>query len=120
MSSISSIYIYNYITPFCTYLLYCHVIWSGSCDLYLNRILLSQQRVVRIITSSSYLQHTNLILIDLNILRVKDLYFYSCCMLAHKRKKQIYKCEKYVEKKECQRLEYLVSNTIHHAMISLP
>ena len=70
------------------YLLYCNVIWGGTSDQHLNKILLLQKRAVRIITNSSYLQHSDPIFSHLNILKIKDLYFYSCCLLAKKRQNE--------------------------------
>jgi len=41
------------------YLVYCNVVRGGTCDCYLNRLLLLQKKIVRIITRSNYLDCTD-------------------------------------------------------------
>ena len=66
-----------YNTLILPYLNYCCIIW-GSCNKYLvDRILKLQKRLVRIITSSTFLAHTKPLFLNLNILPIYALYEYN-------------------------------------------
>ena len=54
------------------HLQYCNVIWGCAPISYINKILLLQ-KIVRIITKSNYLAHTDEISSRTNILKIDDL-----------------------------------------------
>ena len=72
---------YSMIYP---YFIYCNLIWGGATNILINPLFLLQKRVVRIITKSSYLEHSNPLFYELGILKIFDVYRYFCCLYAHK------------------------------------
>ena len=64
--------------------IYCNLIWGGATNILINQLFLLQKRVVRIITKSSYLEHSNPLFYELGILKIFDVYRYFCCLYAHK------------------------------------
>ena len=62
------------------YLSYCNLIWGNAVDIHLNKLLLLQKRAVRVITSSEYLAHTDHLFREVSILKIAEIYKYSCCM----------------------------------------
>jgi len=69
-----------YISLVLPYLMYCNLIWGDAASTHLNKFLLLQKRAVRILTSSDYLAHTDGLLQELPIMKIRDLYEFSCCM----------------------------------------
>ena len=57
------------------YLTYCIEIWGNTSDIHLDALLKVQKKIIRIITYSSYLAHTDEIFKELNILPVYKLKF---------------------------------------------
>ena len=66
------------------YLIYCVEIWGCTNDLIINPLFLLQKRIIRIITFSHYLAHTNNLFIDLHILPFKKLVHYRIGILMYK------------------------------------
>ena len=62
-----------YCTLILPYLNYCAENWGNTYETNLNRIFLKQKRAIRIITKSSFYDHTNPLFNSLNILKLKDL-----------------------------------------------
>ena len=50
----------------------------------MNKLLLLQKKVVRIVTSSNYLDHCDQLFHRLSVLKINDIYHYICCILAFK------------------------------------
>jgi len=65
-----------YYSLFYPYLTYCNVLWGGTYDVHLNTVEMLQKRVVRIITGSEYLAHTDELFYSTGILKVRDLHSY--------------------------------------------
>ena len=64
---------YSLIYP---YLIYCNEIWGGTCDVHLNKLLLLQKKIIRIITGEPYLAHTAPLFHRTGILRVQEFHTY--------------------------------------------
>ena len=61
---------YAYVHP---HLLYCLPLWGSACPTHLQSIFLLQKRAIRIITKSSYLDHTNPLFKSTEIMKFFDL-----------------------------------------------
>ena len=72
---------HTYIYP---YLIYCIEIWGNVPHCHLNPLLLLQKKIIRIITFSNYLAHTEPIFKELNILPIHKLYFNRIGILMYK------------------------------------
>ena len=82
-SSIRLSLYYTLIYPCVTY---CNIVWSSTDATNLNRIFLLQKRVVRILTNSEYLAHTDTLFIQLKILviyKLSALYICKFMFLYH-------------------------------------
>ena len=66
------------------YLIYCNIIWAGTCDSFTNKILVLQKRVIRLIAGAEFLAHCDPLFLSLGILKIKDLYTFFCCMHVFK------------------------------------
>lgn len=67
---LSNLY-HTYIYP---YLIYCIEVWGNVAHCHLQPLLLIQKKLIRIITFSNYLAHTDPIFRDLYILKIDQLY----------------------------------------------
>ena len=65
------------------YLIYCILIWGGTYPTHLNKILLKQKKVVRIITKSRYLAHTDPLFKKTGILKIAELYEFHLALYAY-------------------------------------
>lgn len=72
---------YSFFYPF---ILYCNIVWGGCTQNHLNKILLLQKRIVRIITKENYLAHTDPLFKRTGILKITDLHTYLCAIEAFK------------------------------------
>ena len=66
---IKSIY-YAHIYPLLTY---CNPIWSTTYATFLNPLKLQLKKIVRIVTNSNYLEHTNPLFKETKILKLEDI-----------------------------------------------
>lgn len=62
---------YSLIYP---HLLYGILAWGGSSDIHLQPLLLLQKKIIRTITSSNYLDHTDPLFHRTKILKIPDIY----------------------------------------------
>ena len=62
------------------YLLNFNLIWGGEADIHLNKLLISQKRALRIIPHSECFTYNEVLLQQLSILKISEIYKYSCCM----------------------------------------
>ena len=69
------------------YLTYCNIIWGNAANTHLNKLLLLQKKAVRIISSAEYRAHSDPLFHVLGILRITEVYKYSCCMYVFDNKK---------------------------------
>ena len=58
------------------YLIYGSLVWGGVYEVHLNRIFLLQKKLVRIITESDYLAHSDPLFYRTGILKISDVYIY--------------------------------------------
>ena len=66
------------------YLIYCVLIWGGTFRSYLDKILLLQKKIVRIITNSEYLAHSDPLFHRTGILKIQEIYDYQLSIFAYK------------------------------------
>ena len=59
-----------------SYLTYCICIWGGTFPTHLNRLTILQKRIIRIITGSEYLAHTNDLFYNNSLLKLPEIYEY--------------------------------------------
>ena len=71
---------YSLIYP---YLIYGIVVWGNTYTSSTNPLFLLKKKLVRIITFSDYLDHTNSIFLALNILKFQDLVFYHNALFMY-------------------------------------
>ena len=55
------------------YLTYCNLIWGATYETHLKPLEILHKKIIRIITDSSYLAHTNELFYNSNILKLKDI-----------------------------------------------
>ena len=72
---------YSFIYP---YLNYCIHVWGSTYKTYLNKVLLLQKRVVRIISGAQRQAHTKPIFTSLGILDIDKLYEYNLGLMMYK------------------------------------
>jgi len=65
------------------YLLYCNIVWGGACNSSLTKLFLLQKRVVRILTCSGYLDHTNPLFFSTSILKIFDVYKFNLSVYTY-------------------------------------
>ena len=65
-------------------LIYCITVWGGAADVHLNKLFLIQKRIIRIVTNSEYLAHTDHLFEQTKILKVHDIYRYLCAIHGYK------------------------------------
>lgn len=67
------------------YLIYCNILWGKASDSYINQLFLLQKRLVRIITNSEFLAHTDPLFRSTEILKLKDIYTYLIAIEGYKK-----------------------------------
>ena len=68
-NALKTIY-YSLVYP---YLQYGIVFWGGACNTHLNKLFVSQKKIVRIITNSPYRAHTNALFLNQSLLKLDDI-----------------------------------------------
>ena len=56
------------------YLIYCILVWGYAANVHLDKIFILQKRIVRYITNSAYLSHTNCLFLDLEVLKIREVF----------------------------------------------
>ena len=77
---LTSLY-YSLIYP---YLIYGNLVWGGTFSQHLKPLKLLQKKLIRIITNSEYLAHTNPLFRQTNILKIDDLHKFILVQYMHK------------------------------------
>ena len=77
---------YTFVYP---YLIYGVEIWGNACNVYLDPLVKLQKKCLRIITFSSYLEHTEPLFHNLEILNFKQLVIHRIAMLMFKNSKEM-------------------------------
>ena len=72
---------YSLVLP---YLTYCIIVWGSACKTYIDKISKLQKKVIRLITFSSYREHTGPLLCNLKLLNLSNLYKFECVSFLYK------------------------------------
>ena len=73
---------YSLIYP---YLIYCNTLWGKASETYMSQLFLLQKRLVRLITNSEFLAHSDPLFYRTQILKIKDIYTYLIAIDAYKK-----------------------------------
>ena len=68
------------------YLIYCNTVWGGTSLTHTKRLLLLQKRIVRNITKSEFLDHTDPLFRKTGILKISDIHRYLLSIYVFKNK----------------------------------
>ena len=66
------------------YLSYCIHVWGTTYSTYIEKLFKIQKRMIRIISNSRYLDHTDPLFKKLNLLKISSIYKYSIALLMYK------------------------------------
>ena len=84
------------------YLLYCNLIWGAACESNLNKLLIAQKRIVRIIGGKKNHEHSNPLFYELGILKINDVHKLVCCEYAFKNSNLLTLRENYHNTRLCE------------------
>ena len=56
------------------YIIYCILIWGNTYQTHLNKIILLQKRIIRIVNNASYLAHTSILFHQMRVLKFSDVF----------------------------------------------
>jgi hypothetical protein len=73
---------YTFIYP---YLLYCNLVWGGTFPGHLQPLFLLQKKIIRIVTNSDYLAHTDPLFRQTSILKLEDIHKFLLGQYMHGR-----------------------------------
>ena len=68
---------------------YCNKIWANTYQTHLNPIVILQKRIVRTLTNSDFLAHTQPLFHQLNILPINKLRQYDLVLYFHKNRNSL-------------------------------
>ena len=63
-------------------LIYCILIWGSTFETHINRLVLVQKKIIRLITNSNYNAHTDILFHQTGILRFPELFEYFLASYA--------------------------------------
>ena len=87
-SSLVNLY-YSYVYP---YLTYCIEVWGWAYPTHLQCLLLLQKKIIRIITFSHYLAHTEPLFMSLEILPLEKIFYHRCGLMMYKYHNNLLPC----------------------------
>ena len=67
-----------------SYLNYVICIWGGTYQSHLQKIIILQKRILRIMNNASFYSHTHDLFRENGILKFTDIYTLNLCIYAHK------------------------------------
>ena len=73
-----------YMSLIYSHLNYCNLIWGSAEDGIVEPLFKLQKKAIRIITRSSYLEHTAPLFNSLALLRLKEIYDLNCTLFMYK------------------------------------
>ena len=68
---------------------YCNIIWSNTYITHLDPLIKSQKRIIRLLTNSEFLAHTQPLFKQLKLLDIENLRKYSLAVYFYKNKHKI-------------------------------
>ena len=71
---------YTLIYPYYTY---CNLVWGSAANVHLEPLINLQKKLVRIVSKSGYLDHTEPIFNNLKLLKVKQIYDLNCAKFMY-------------------------------------
>ena len=80
ISTLVTLY-YSFLYP---YLIYCTEVWGGANITDINSLFKVQKRIIRIIVSAKFKEHTGPIFSKLKLLRLSELYEYNIVLFMYK------------------------------------
>ena len=87
-SSLVNLY-YSYVYP---YLTYCIEVWGCAYPTHLQCLFLLQKKIIRIITFSHYLAHTEPLFMSLEILPLEKIFYHRCGLMMYKYHNNLLPC----------------------------
>ena len=72
---------YSFVYPFFSY---CNHVWGSACPTNLEKLVLLQKRVIRIIAGAKYLDHTDPLFKKLGLLKLTEINTYAFCKFMYK------------------------------------
>ena len=84
------IYFIHVFTIGLLWLTYCIIAWGNTYQTYLQPLLLLQKKAIRIITFSSFFEHTSLLFKDLNVIKLVDEVTVPIAVFKYKFKNQLF------------------------------
>ena len=91
-------YIYPYMT-------YCIEVWGCASQTQVNCLLLLQKKIIRLLSFSHYLAHTNSLFLSMEVLPLKNFFLYKVGLIMYKHSNNLLP--------ECISLFYLRNDSIH-------
>ena len=82
----SSTLVTLYNTLFLPYISYCAEIWGNACQSNLQKIIVAQKRIIRVVAKVNRLDHTNDLFTKYSILKFVDLVRLKVALIVHKAK----------------------------------
>ena len=70
-----------YIIPYMTY---CIEVWGCTSQTQLNCLVLLQRKIIRILSFSHYIAHTNPIFLSMEVIPLRKIFFYKVGLLMYK------------------------------------
>ena len=71
------------------YINYCNIVWAANYPTNLEKLIILQKRIVRIITGSGRIDHNSLLFKSLNILKVPDIIILQTSLFMYKLSKNL-------------------------------
>ena len=72
---------YTFVYP---YLIYCNLIWGSAAKSHLQKLVLLQKRIIRIICKVGFRDHTEHLFKECKILKIHDIHTYQCSVFMFK------------------------------------
>ena len=63
---------------------YCIEVWGCAPQTQLNCVLLLQKKIIRMMSFSHYLTHTNLLFLSMEVLPIRKIFFYKVGLIMDK------------------------------------
>lgn len=74
-----------YYSLFYPYVIYCNLIWGGAYNVHLNILEMLQKKIIRIVTRSEFLAHTDPLFYETKILKIADVHKFLLAIYVYKK-----------------------------------